>query len=280
MAKALLAMVLAAFAFVACTNVKKAEESADAAETKILVLYYSQNGTTAKVAEEIKNQLGADIEALEAETPYDGDFQATIERCQKEKEAGEQVKLKPVKANIDDYDVIFVGYPIWFGSYAQPIAALVSQQSFEGKKVVPFCTFGSGGLVESTEALRAALPKAEVLDGYGVRSARMDAMPEEVSRFLIESGYKEGDVEALPGFMEQRPVTDEEKAVFDEACSDYEYPLGTPEMVAVRETSTSTDYQFVAKSAGKDGEESTSTIYVTKAKKDGAKAVFTRVDRI
>lgn len=280
MTKTLLAMVLAAFAFVACTNVKQAEESS---EQKILVLYYSQTGTTAKVAEEIKNQLGADIQRIEVDKPYDGDFQATIERCQKEKDSVDVLTIKSFDYDLSDYDVIFLGYPIWFGSYALPIERMLLDPiniQVEGKTIVPFCTFGSGGLVESTEKLRKELDAAKVIDGYGVRSARMDAMPEEVNRFLIENGFKEGDIEALPAFMEQHPVTDEEKAVFDEACSDYEYPLGTPVTVAVRETSGSTDYQFTAKTTGQDGQESTATVYVTVSKKEGAKAEFTRVDRI
>ena len=65
--------------------------------------------------------------------------------------------------NLSDYDVIFLGYPIWFGTYAMPIATLVKEQDFAGKTIVPFCTFGSGGLNTSTDALTKALPKAKVV---------------------------------------------------------------------------------------------------------------------
>ena len=94
---------------------------------KVLVLYYSQTGTTQALAEELQRQLGADIEQIEAVVPYDGDFGATIERSGKERESGVVPEIKPVQANLADYDVIFIGYPIWFGTYAMPSAPLAAE---------------------------------------------------------------------------------------------------------------------------------------------------------
>ncbi len=194
--------------------------------------------------------------------------------------SGETPALKPIKANIADYDTIFIGYPIWFGTYAMPIAALVKAEQFEGKTIVPFCTFGSGGLQSSTNDLKTALPKANIVEGYGVRGIRLDAVPDEVNRFLIEWGHKEGEIEALPAFMEEKPVTDTEKEIFNQACSDYQFPLGTPVTVATRETSSSTDFLFTATSKGQQGEDQTSHIYVTVSKNEpNAKPVFTQVVR-
>ena len=244
---------------------------------KKLVLYYSENGTTKAVAEEIQKQLGADIEAIEAVEPYSGDFQATIQRSGKERESGQSPAIKPLAKKIADYDVIFLGYPIWFGTYAMPIVTLVKEQDFAGKTVVPFCTFGSGGLNTSTADLKKALPKATIQDGYGVRTARVASAAKELNRFLIEEGYKEGNISKLPEYSAQQPVTDEEKAIFDTACSSYQFPLGTPETAGKRTTDESTDYKFTVKSRGMNGEEATSTIYVTVEK--GGKPEFTEVVR-
>ena len=246
---------------------------------KKLVLFYSENGTTKTVAEEIQKQVGADIEAIEAVEAYTGDFGATIQRGNKERESGNWPAIKPIKKKISDYDVIFLGYPIWYGTYANPIVTLLKAEDFAGKTIVPFCTFGSGGLNTSTVDLEKALPKAKIQKGYGVRTARVAAVEKELNRFLIENGYKEGNVEALPEYSAQQAVTDEEKAIFDAACSDYQFPLGTPETVGKRETSESTDYQFVVKGKGMNGEESTSTIFVTVGKEEGAKPEFTEVVR-
>lgn len=276
MKKILFAMGICACIATSCTQKQqKQEEQAP----KVLVLYYSQNGATQTVAEELQKQLGADMERIEVEEPYAGDFQATIQRSGQEREKGETPALKPLQSKIADYDVIFLGYPIWFGTYAMPIATLVKEQDFAGKTVVPFCTFGSGGLNTSSEALIKALPQANIQKGYGVRTARVAAAEKELNRFLIENGYKEGNVEALPEYSAQQAVTDEEKAIFDAACSDYQFPLGTPETVGKRETSESTDYQFVVKGKGMNGEESTSTIFVTVGKEEGAKPEFTEVVR-
>ncbi|MBR4756975.1 MAG: hypothetical protein IK076_08535, partial [Bacteroidales bacterium] len=78
---------------------------------KILVLYYSQNSNTEKVAQEISKLLGADIEKIVPVNPYDGDFQATIERSGRERESGVLPELQPVSSDIQSYDIIFLGYP-------------------------------------------------------------------------------------------------------------------------------------------------------------------------
>ena len=274
MKKLLLSLAVVAAMTTACTQQKAVEKT-----NRQLVLYYSENGTTKAVAEELQKQLGADIEAIEAVEPYSGNFQATIERCNKERESGQTPALKALQSNIADYDTIYLGYPIWFGTYALPIATLVKEQTFEGKTIIPFCSFGSGGLNTSTADLEKALPKANILKGYGVRTARVASAAKELNRFLIENGYKEGSVEELPEYSAQQPVTNEETAIFDAACSDYQFPLGTPETVGKRESSESTDYQFIVKSKGQNGEEATSTIFVTVSKEEGAKPEFTEVVR-
>ena len=246
---------------------------------KKLVLYYSETGTTKAVAEELQKQVGADIEAIEAVTPYSGNFQETIQRYQQERQNGETPALKPLKSKISDYDIIFLGYPIWGGIYAMPIMTLLKENDFAGKTIVPFCTFGSGGLNTSADALKEALPKATVKCGYGVRAARVAAAEKELDRFLKVNGYKEGSVSPLPEYSAQQPVTDADKAIFDAACSSYQFPLGTPQTVGKRATDDSDDYKFTVKSRGFDGKEATSTIYVTVGKTEGAKPEFTEVVR-
>ena len=244
---------------------------------KQLVLYFSETGTTKTVAQELQKQLGADIEEIEAVVPYSGNFQETIQRGQREMQNGEMPAIKPLKKKMADYDIIFLGYPIWFGTYANPIITLVKEQDFAGKTIVPFCTFGSGGQNTSSDALKKALPKATIKKGYGVRTARVNAAAKELDRFLKENGYKKGSVEKLPDYSAQQPVTDAERQIFDEACSSYQFPLGTPQTVGKRQTPDGTDYKFTVASRGMNGGESTSIIYVTVGKE--AKPEFTEVVR-
>ena len=250
-----------------------------ASAQKMLVLYYSETGTTRTVAEELQKQTGADIEAIACEKPYSGNFQETMQRGQREMQSGEYPALKALTKKVSDYDVIFLGYPIWFGTYANPIVTLLKQQDFAGKTVVPFCTFGSGGLNTSSDALVKALPKAKIAPGYGVRTARVAAAAKELDRFLKENGYKKGKADKLADFSAQQPVTDAEKAIFDAACSSYQFPLGTPQTFGKRQTPDGTEYKFMVKGRGMGGEESVSIIYVIVGKAEGAQPEFTQVVR-
>lgn len=249
---------------------------------KVLVLYYSQTGNTKAVAQEIATRLGADIEAIEATEPYDGDFQATIERCMKEREEGVLPAIQPFKADIAQYDVIFIGYPVWFGTYAPPVTTFLGQVDLSGKKIVPFCTFGSGGLESSVADLKAAQPNAEILPGYGVRAARMEAMPQEVEQFLIAGGFLEGEYTPLPNFPEQHEVSDDEAAIFDAAVDGYPMLHAQAKCVATRTFPNGTEYLFTAEDLPREDKPDMPPagelqVYVTVA--DGAAPVFTRVVR-
>ncbi len=248
-------------------------------QTKTLVLYYSQTGTTQSVAEEISRLLGADIAQINVEEPYSGTYQQTIERCIKEREDSVKQKLAPIDADITAYDTVFIGYPVWFGTYAPPIDALVEVADFKGKTIVPFCTFGSGGLEPSTEDLRKALPEANVLDGYGVRTSRILAMPGEVERFLKSSGFLPGKVEPYPDFSASAPVTEEDVQVFNAACGDYQFPLGEPVSVSKRQIPEGTECKYTAKAKDRDGNASEFTIYVIKSDSPDTRPEFTRVVR-
>lgn len=241
---------------------------------KALVLYYSQTGTTSLVAEQIQMDLDADAEEIVCVNPYDGDFGATIARCREEMEKGIVPEIQPIKANLKDYDVIFLGYPIWFGTYAPPIEALLKSVDLSGKKVVPFCTFGSGGLDSSTKALKEKLPNAEILPGYGVRTARMDAAPKEVDRFLTASGFMAGEYTQPAPFGEKHAVSEEESAIFDAAVGDYPMIHAQAAEVASRAVEGGTEYLFKANNTDAPG-----SIQVYVLVEDGEAPVFTQVLR-
>lgn len=244
---------------------------------KALVLYYSQTGTTKAVAEEIQAQTGADICSFDVVQVYDGTFDETVQRCLQEREAGFVPDLTPLECDLSKYDVIYLGYPIWFGTYAPPVKALLQNVNLEGKVIVPFCTFGSGGLQSSSADLKEALPNSDVREGYGVRTARVEAAAAELDRFLIENGWKDGSMEPLPEFSDPADVTEAEAGIFSAACSGYQYPLGTPVSVCSRAIPGGTEYLFVSKMVRFDGTEGESRIFVTAA--DGKEPEFTQVIR-
>ena len=212
---------------------------------KALVLYYSQTTNTKKVAQEIASRLGADLEEVVAVKPYDGDFQATINRSMKERQEGVTPDIKPLKANLSKYDVIFLGYPIWFGTYAPPVITLLNQIDLAGKKVV-------------------------------------DAMPKEVEQFLIASGFLKGTYTPLKDFGTQQPVSAEQSAIFDAAVGDYPMIHAKAKTVASRPIPGGTEYLFYAEDLPRGNAPQAPSagqmqVYVTVL--NGSAPVFTRVNR-
>ena len=249
---------------------------------KALVLYYSQSSTTKAVAEQIASLLDADLEAFVLEEPYDGTYQETIERSGRERSEGILPKVNPIQADLAAYDVIFLGYPIWFGTYAPPIAAWLAQVDLAGKKIVPFCTFGSGGLDSSINDLKAKQPKAEILPGYGVRAARIAAMPEEVELFLKANGFLKGDFTPLEDFSDPHPASEAETAIFDAAVGTYPMINATAVTAASRAIPGGTEYLFTAADKPREGMPPMPAggqmkVYVTA--KDGQAPEFTQVVR-
>ena len=281
--KRLLVLAIVAMAAVSCGPKKdtQKEEASKTPTPKVLVLYYSQTSNTKAVATEIATRLGADIEEIVPTKPYDEDFQATIERCKQDREQGIAPEIQPLAADIAKYDVVFLGYPVWFGTYAPPMITFLSQVDLSGKKVVPFCTFGSGGLESSMKDLAEAQPKAEILPGYGVRAARLEAAPKEIDQFLKASGFLEGEFVKLEDFSEQHPVNEEEAAIFNAAVDGYQMLHAQAKTVASRSIPGGTEYLFTAEDLPREDNPGMPTgelkVYVTVA--DGESPVFTRVVR-
>ncbi len=273
-AKMILCAAVALMAVVSCTSKKET--------SKMLVLYYSQTSNTKTVATEIATRLNADIEEIALVEPYDTAFQATIDRCKADREKGILPEIKPLKSNVADYDVVFIGYPVWFGTYAPPMASLLDKVDLSGKKVVPFCTFGSGGLESSMKDLAAKQPNAEILPGYGVRAARMDAVPKEVEQFLTVSGFIEGAYVLPEDFPEQHPVSADEAAIFDAAVDGYPMLHAKATTVAKRAIPEGSEYQFTAQDMPREGKPDMPPagelkVYVTV--ENGKNPVFTKVVR-
>ena len=248
---------------------------------KVLVVYYSQLGHTKAVAEEIAARTGADIEEIAMVNPYDTSFSATIERCMQDREAGVLPEIQPVAANVADYDVVFIGFPVWFGTYAPPVTKWLEGVDLGGKKVVPFCTFGSGGLESSVADLRKCQPNADILDGYGVRAARMDAMPQEVEQYLIDAGFVDGEHSDAEPWGEQHEVSADEAAVFDAAVDGYPMLNAKAKAVAVRTVADGTEYLFTAVNMPREDrpDQDPAEIQVFIIVADGQAPVFTKVVR-
>ena len=128
---------------------------------KTLVVFFSAQNHTRNVANKIAANLGADLFEIEPVEPYsdtDLDWTSNDSRVSKEHAdpALQNIALKTVNVpNWDEYDTVFVGYPIWWGDSAWPVDSFVSQVDFSNKTVIPFCTSHSSGLGSSDTDLAA-----------------------------------------------------------------------------------------------------------------------------
>lgn len=280
--KKFLMAITVALSLVGCGNQQKpaAEKSSPRHSTKSLVLYYSQTHTTEKVAKLLAEAVSADLDSIVPVEPYNGTFEETVERCKNEMERDEKPQLiKSLNVDVAEYDTVYFGYPIWCGVAARPAEAWFMRFDLRGKTVIPFCTFGSGGLETSVAVLRKMAPSVNIWDGFGIRSARIDKAEEEINEFLIRNGIKPGTVDEIPPFGMKRSLNDEEKSIFDAACGDYIFPLGTPVLVSSRTVKNGTEYCYVTDSKDQEGKPARSEVYVIVSNEDGVGPEFTKVVR-
>lgn len=143
--------------------------ASDAQESKILVAYFSATGTTEGVAEHIANGLNADIYEIVPEEPYtdadldynDNNSRTTIEM----NDPDARPAISGSVENMEQYDIVFIGYPIWWGEAPRIVSTFVESYDFSGKTIVPFCTSGGSGMGSSAANLEQLTTGAQWLSG-------------------------------------------------------------------------------------------------------------------
>ena len=158
---------------------------------RTLVVYFSAQGHTEAVAEQIAENLDADIfEIVPADEYTSDDLDWTDDNSrvtrEYEDESLRDVQLVSTEVpNWEDYDTIIIGYPIWWGIAAWPVNTFVEANDFSGKTVIPFCTSSSSGLGESGELLRDAAGTGNWFEGQRFRSNPSDADIKEFTDSLV-----------------------------------------------------------------------------------------------
>ena len=131
-------------------------------------------GHVAQMAGWIQSEAGGDLFSIVTVEPYSSDYDACLDRAADEKAANARPALINTVSNMADYDVIFLGYPDWWGTCPMAIFTFLDSYDFTGKTVIPFCAHGTSGLASSVRDIRAALPDITVLDAVGVQRPGMD----------------------------------------------------------------------------------------------------------
>ena len=144
-------------------------DASNVQESKVLVAYFSATGTTEGVAEHIANGLNADIYEIVPEEPYtdadldynDNNSRTTIEM----NDPDTRPAISGSVENMEQYTIVFIVYPIWWGEAPRIVSTFVESYDFSGKTIVPFCTSGGSGMGSSATNLEQLTSGAEWLSG-------------------------------------------------------------------------------------------------------------------
>ena len=159
---------------------------------KIAIVYYSQSQVqnTALIAKWIQKQVGGDLFPLEMVEPYPEPYWATLKASWKHHKEGARPPLKSIP-DLTGHDIVFFGSPIWYGTYAPPVATFLDANKLAGKIIAPYCTHGGGGAGKFFSDVGKACPDAKVLDGLTIRGSN------QIERRLgtgVTSHHTEDDV--------------------------------------------------------------------------------------
>ncbi len=141
---------------------------------RMLVTYFSWSGSTKNLAEEIQRQTNADIYRIEPLVPYTDDYQTlAYDIAYNEKEQNARPALKDTLSTLNDYNIIFVGCPVWWYDAPMIIHSFLECEdyNFAGKTVIPFCTYASAAY-ETLNDIINATPDSEHLEGLGTRGSQ------------------------------------------------------------------------------------------------------------
>ncbi len=136
---------------------------------KILITYFSYSTNTAQTARLLQAKTGGELFTIEPATPYSTtDYRSVSAQGQREVRSGYKPLLKTRLNNISDYDIIFLGSPIWWGTMAPPVATFLADYDLTDKTIVPFCTHAGYGAGTYFDDIAKAAPQAKVLPGLAL----------------------------------------------------------------------------------------------------------------
>lgn len=139
-----------------------------------VVIYFSATGNTKTVANLIGEAVSSDVIEIEPEEEYtDDDLDYSNDDCRANKEQNDDDARPEIKneINIDSYDTIYLGYPIWWGDVPKIILTFIDTHNLDGKTIIPFCTSGGSAIQTSVDTIRDYNPNMNVLDGMRFSSS-------------------------------------------------------------------------------------------------------------
>lgn len=156
---------------------------------KILIAYFSHSGNTKNMAQQINDYCGGDIFEIKTISPYPSDYGDCVDQAKKEQNENARPALASNVEDMSVYDIVFVGYPNWWGTMPMAVFNFLESYDFNGKTIVPFCTHEGSAMGRSERDIKQLLPSSEVLNGKPVRGSRVKSSGEDIKSWLEGLGF-------------------------------------------------------------------------------------------
>ena len=151
---------------------------------KALIAFFSWSGNTRGIAHEIQSQTGFDIFEITLTEPYSDDYNTVLDQAQHDQSIQARPKITHHIDNMDEYDVIILGYPNWWASIPMPIASFLEEYDMSGKTIIPFCSHGGGRFGQSITAISKLAPDANIGEPLAIHYSGGSSMPSDVTDWL------------------------------------------------------------------------------------------------
>lgn len=166
------------------------QHNANSDNGRILIAYFSWGGNTKGIAEEIQRQTGADLFEITLVNPYSTDYNTVLDEAQRDQNIQARPELASHVNNMDDYDIVMLGYPNWWASIPMPIASFLEEYDFSGKAIIPFCSHGGGRFGQSLTAISKLAPNAEMGEALSVHYSGGSELSDDVAQWLSNNGIQ------------------------------------------------------------------------------------------
>ena len=155
---------------------------------KVLVVYFSYGGNTQKLAKLVSDKVGGDFIRIETVKNYP-EYSKLFDYTKSERDNNERPELKDLNINIEDYDTIFIGYPIWWYTLPMPVFSFLDKYDLSGKTIIPFNTHRGSGDGGTYDTIKSIEPGAKVLKGLPISGDDMKRdQSDKVDNWLKELG--------------------------------------------------------------------------------------------
>lgn len=162
----------------------RANAQAVSGSRSVLVAYFTRTGNTRVIARQIRRARDADLFEIQPAEPYPEDYEETVAQATRERESGFEPPLSVLMPNIEGYEMVFLGFPIWGMSAPSVIRSFLSKHDLSGKTLVPFITHGGYGLGNSLSVVGEHAPQARLLEGLSLEADQERRTLEQVTSWL------------------------------------------------------------------------------------------------